>query len=612
MRLKADPRSLLRFVFFDRLRFRLLILTTSFFAAIFGLMGPFFQKQFVDLLTGSKDELTISHLLNALGDHPLLFLIGSFFCLLATLLLNALTNYLGAKESLVMQSKLAGRLYEKTLELRSDSLKGRTIGEIVSVYAVDVPGATTFLDQSLPFGASIAFPLILAPLALVLLFHLPWLACLAIMGALISFLLIMAFRQSVFFFRFKKLAADRIGLVNEWVQNIRTLRILGWVTPFEEKIHKVRVVETENRVTMVTNGQTMNAVSSSVTFALNILAIAYLAYFIPGQLTAGTLVALLWVVAIFLTRPFRQLPWFFTFLFDSWTSLKRVSDVLMLENQESHVRPTEFVKLRSLKEPEPALKVRGLNLKINGETILHKIDFDVKSGEFVTVVGEVGSGKSLLLLSLLGETGAHFETFQIGNELNALSLPLDQLRQFFTFVPQEGFIMSGSLRDNVVFEYDASPTRDLEVLASLKLAQLDLQSESTPLSLDTEIGERGVNLSGGQKQRISIARVDFHRSPIILLDDCLSAVDVDTEERLIEDLISGAWCERTRILVTHRLSVLKESDRVIFLKNGTIHAQGTFHELLRRSQEFRVFADSVARETNASKNALPTATEESQ
>jgi ABC-type bacteriocin/lantibiotic exporter with double-glycine peptidase domain len=106
-----------------------------------------------------------------------------------------------------------------------------------------------------------------------------------------------------------------------------------------------------------------------------------------------------------------------------------------------------------------------------------------------------------------------------------------------------------------------------------------------------------VNLSGGQRQRVSLARVDFFQGPLILMDDCLSAVDVDTEHQLIESLIEGSWRQQTRILVTHRLSILDEVDRVIFLERGKIIAQGQFHELLQTNKKFREFTATVAKES---------------
>ena len=507
-----------------------------------------------------------------------------------------------------MQRRLSQKLYDHSLTIRSDSLNGKSVGEIVSLYATDIPGSTVFLEQSLPTGASIFFPFVLAPWFLATFFEIRLWPMLTLMAIIIVLSFFMAFLQSRFFFRFKQLAADRIGIVNEWVQNMRTLRILGWVEAYEEKIFSVRRVETLNRIRMVTNGQAMNSISSSVTFILNLTALITVVYWSDAHVTTGTLMGLLWIVGIFLTRPFRQMPWFFTFLFDSWTSLKRVDQFLSLKNQDAHVRPENFLKIKSLAAPEPALSVHNLNLSIGGRQLLKAISLDILPSEFVTVVGEVGSGKSLLLLSLLGETGASFGDYRIGSN-DATAMPLDQLRQFFTYVPQEGFIMSATLRENIAFDYEVSQRiDDQKILASLEKAQFNMSVEQVENGLDAEIGERGVNLSGGQRQRVSLARVDFHQAPIVLLDDCLSAVDVDTENKLIDDLIDGAWKDRTRILVTHRLTVLEKSDRVLFLQDGELKAQGSFEELMATNPEFRSFASTVALEDSKKAPSPPVAT----
>ena len=257
----------------------------------------------------------------------------------------------------------------------------------------------------------------------------------------------------------------------------------------------------------------------------------------------------------------------------------------------------------------PSIEIRNMNLSIRGRPLLKNISLSLKNGEFVTVVGEVGSGKSLLLLSLLGETNASFDAYRIADN-DALQMPLSQLRQFFTFVPQEGFIMSATLRENIAFEYGMDGSKDPELLQSLSRAQFDLSTERVEQGLDTEIGERGVNLSGGQKQRVSLARVDFFRAPVLLLDDCLSAVDVDTENSLISGLIgkstSGAWRERTRLLVTHRLTVLQKSDRVIFMQDGQIKAVGPYATLLKTDAEFKAFVSTVAHEeTKSAEKTIP-------
>ena len=432
---------------------RLGILVLSFVTTSLTISALFLQKEFLDQLTGTPSYLFEGYpwLSNFIPSQPAETLFVSFVLLLAGLICYQWMNFIGLSESIHFQKILDQKLYEKVLELRTDSLKGRSIGEIVSLYTVDVPGSVIFLDQSLPQFSSIIFPLIIAPIALHVILGANIWPTMLIVFALIGLNLFLAYRQSKFFYKFKQLAADRVGIVNEWIQNIRTLRILGWINAFEKMIYQARVLETNNRILMLNNGQTMNAISSSVTFFLNLSIIGTILWVQNIEITAGTLLALLWVVAIFLTRPFRQMPWFFTFVFDGWTSINRIAQFLELKNINSFERNTSYGKIKTISSLSPAIDVQNLNLTINNKDVLKNINFQMKQGEFTAVVGEVGSGKSLLLLSLLGETGANFSSYKIG-ENDAKYLPQSQLCQFFSFVPQEGFIMSASLRDNVAFD----------------------------------------------------------------------------------------------------------------------------------------------------------------
>lgn len=586
-------KSLLHDILFTRLPARLLIVLSSLGAAILGLLNPYFQKLFIDHLTAAP--------VTVLWNFPATPGTLIFFAFLTFLLaqaLNQLTNYLGLRESLQMQGVLSRRLYEKTLELRVDTMSQRSVGEIIQIYATDVPGATVFLEQTLPTGASTLFPLLLAPFALSLMFELPLLPTLLVMGAITLLNTTLAFRQSRFFYSFKKLAGERIALVNEWVQNIRTLRILGWTSDFEKSIFDKRKGETINRVRMVTNGQVMNSVSSSITFVLNVVALVSLIYFSKHRVTGGELMALLWIVGVFLTRPFRQMPWFFTFAFDSWTSLTRLEDFLRVKNETPEPVSSAPSPAAAAQFKSSVLEIRDLNLRLGGKDVLSHISFNIREGEFVAIVGEVGSGKSLLLLSLLGETGASMEEYLVHGQ-SAHNLSPQDLHAHFAYVPQEGFLMSASLRENVAFLYDVTAERDGDIEESLRLAQFEVFKERVENGLATEVGERGVNLSGGQKQRISLARVHFHDAPILLLDDCLSAVDVDTEEKLFSQLLNGAWAERTRLMVTHRLSILNRVDRILFLQAGRLVDQGTLTDLMNRSQAFRDYTMNVKEEKRA-------------
>jgi ABC-type multidrug transport system fused ATPase/permease subunit len=437
------------------------------------------------------------------------------------------------------------------------------------------------------------------------------------------------------------------------VQNIRLLRILGWTDSYEAKIFHKREEETVNRVKMVTNGQMMGAFGSSINFLLNLIAVVTLTRYKGVAATSGDYFALLWIFGVFLSRPFRQVPWIFTFTFDGLTSLRRLEKYLSKHRgSESHLAkvPDSTEGQTSLGDDFDArlgLDVQGLKLSINGRTLLHDVSFQVPAGQLYAVVGEVGSGKSLLLLSLLGETGAQLKSLRVGGQ-ELVSQSAAVRREYFCFVPQEAFVMSASLRENVVFEYQASRDHDARVVAKLCRAQLEISDPTRAATdsrqddivggLETEIGERGVNLSGGQRQRVSLSRAAFladvgaetqaetlvkdrveprpaaksiglsalaerKLQPVLMLDDSLSAVDVETERKLMNELIFGEWGRRTRILITHRLSVLEHVDGILFLRGGRLDDVGRYRELLARNTAFRDFVSSVLIEQTPSEDS---------
>lgn len=593
-----SQRSLLAQSFLVRWDRRALILFVAFLSALSGLASPFFQKLFIDRLLEAPN-FAHQWVRWAEDSSPVELILVAFVFTILAQSFSLLSSYIAVKEGLILQRRFSDRLYRKMLSIRTDSLGSTTIGEVVSIYATDIPGSTALIDQVLPMFAGIAFPLIFAPIAIKLICGIGLAATVGVIVGIVCVNLVLSTRQSRFFYRFKQLAAERTGIVNEWIQNIRLLRILGWIEDFERRIFAKRVEETTNRISMVTNGQFMNAFGSSINFVINLVGVATLVFLRKEPVTPGELFALLWIFGVFLQKPFRQIPWFFTFTLDSLSSIRRVERFMTRPSDPIAVVGPDVEDRALESEPALALKVRGLNLKAGGRHLLNDVSFDVREGEFVAIVGEVGSGKSLLVLSLAGETAATFDAFEMKAEgapaFDVLALSLDERRRKFAYVGQDGFVMSGSLRENVMFRYGGSRDDDREVLNALALAQFRIDGEHLQNGLDTEIGERGVNLSGGQRQRVALARAHFLRRPIFLLDDCLSAVDVDTERRLIGELIDGAWRGRTRLLITHRLSVLEKVDRILFIEDGSIVASGTFEELLATSRKVRDFVASVRR-----------------
>jgi len=579
----ANPNHLLKYILLFRPHMKLVLITVAFLVALLGMAAPILQKIFVDHLTESY-----------VSDPSIpiwVWLVLSGVALLLSLVCYQILTFLSTQEAVKTQHAIAQHLYKKLLSLRPLDYQRKTTGEFISVYATDIPSSTILVEQSLPQGLNIIFPLILAPAVLIGYFNVPAIMLLPLLFAFVLLNLGLAYRQSLFFYKFKDLAAKRIGIVNEWIQNIRALRILNWIPAFERKIHHAREIETHNRIRMLNNGQTMNAISSSMTFVLTACILWIITQKSQIKESPGNVLTIFWIVTVFLTRTFRQLPWFFTFLFDAWTSIKRVAEAFSLgsieETQYSakelnkfELKPDSFLNMN--------LKVTGLNLSVNNQKLLHNISFEIRPHEFVALVGSVGSGKTMLLLSLMGETDATFESYSFG-PIDLLKIPRSEWKQFFSYVPQDGFLMSASLRDNLHFEYLASRDQDGQLLECLPKVQFDILAEGLTEHLDTEVGERGVNLSGGQKQRLSLARTLLKSAPIQLFDDCLSAVDVNTAQMLIDEIFKKDFARRIRILATARFQVLKNADRVLFLDQGQLIAFGNYEDLKLTSDSFYKF-----------------------
>jgi ABC-type multidrug transport system fused ATPase/permease subunit len=559
-------------ILWSRPAWRVLVFVLSFLGCLCGLAAPYFQKAFIDQLLAQNPVLAEAFI--------------AFGLMLAYHLLFQTSLWIATRESVIAQRDLADHLYQKVLHVRGALVGRAPPGEAVSLFAVDVPGAATLLDQNLATGASLIFPLLLAPFALEHTFQIPLSASFGALGILLLIHGFFAWRQSRFFIRFKQLAAERTGRVDEWVNHMRALRILGWMEQEEERIFDVRRRETQNRVSMVTNGQFMNSIAHASTYLLNALAVAYLVGVRGGSVTPGELLALLWLIGVFLMRPLRNLPWFFVMGLDGLSSSRRLDRALAVALPPPRMEPPSA----ALPPPKPdlALEVRGLTLESDGHRLLDEITLEVRPGEWLAIVGAVGSGKSLLLQSLVGETPARFHRFAI--DAKETSGPVHPwVRSHFAYVAQEGFTISSSLRENLHFEYGAPPASDAQALRALREAQFEPTHEGVRDGLDSEIGERGVNLSGGQRQRVGLARASLAGRSIQLLDDSLSAVDVETERGLIRELLAGRWQGSTRILATHRLSVLELCDRVLFLDSGRIQDQGSLEELLERNAAFRAF-----------------------
>jgi len=222
------------------------------------------------------------------------------------------------------------------------------------------------------------------------------------------------------------------------------------------------------------------------------------------------------------------------------------------------------------------VEFRGLSFGYDGTPVLHDIDLRVPAGSTVAVVGPTGSGKSTLMSLLPRLWNAPPGTLLVDG-VDVRRIPLEVLRGAVGFVPQESFLFSDTVRENVAFGLKGGDAGRVEWAA--EVAQLAADIAGFPKGYETPVGERGVTLSGGQKQRAALARALAVAPPILVLDDTLSAVDTQTEEKILQGL-REVMRTRTTFLVSHRVSTVKDADLIVVLREGRIAERGTHDELV--------------------------------
>ncbi|MBO2545959.1 ABC transporter ATP-binding protein [Salegentibacter sp. BDJ18] len=216
-------------------------------------------------------------------------------------------------------------------------------------------------------------------------------------------------------------------------------------------------------------------------------------------------------------------------------------------------------------------------------TALKNVSFEVESGETLAIIGKTGAGKSTIL-ELIGRLYDVDQGSISIDGRNIENLNLDSLRNSIGYVPQDAFLFSDSIKNNIKF--GKTNASDEEIFEAAKNASVHKNIAGFSKDYDTVLGERGITLSGGQKQRVSIARAIIHDPKILLFDDCLSAVDTETEEAILNNLFKISK-EKTTIIVSHRISSAKNADKIIILEDGAIVQQGTHSQLLNQQGYYK-------------------------
>ncbi|MES2948088.1 MAG: ATP-binding cassette domain-containing protein [Pseudomonadota bacterium] len=365
------------------------------------------------------------------------------------------------------------------------------------------------------------------------------------------------------------LARDkRLDLFSQILSAIKVIKLSGWSDVFLGRARRTRSAEVDRLISAM-----LLQTRSSLVFSCTGLVVATFTYGIyilqGGELHASMLLPTL-LIFQGLEFPFVVLSDVAGILAQTDVSAKRLLDYFNLKNETPSTPGTA--------DRAVTLQVDGLSFRANQDKpILNNISFELQAGQSLAIVGPVGAGKSVLLRLLLSEYAASAGTIRWAG------------RPQFAYCPQETFIASGTLRDNLTLYGEGNHLGEAHIQRALELASLSQEINQWPGGLNTEIGERGLNLSGGQKQRVSLARAALHPANVVILDDPFSALDVATEKRIADDLVFGEWKDRIRICVTHRLAHLDKFDHILFI-NADGHGEfGSLAQLSASNPQFANF-----------------------
>ena len=297
---------------------------------------------------------------------------------------------------------------------------------------------------------------------------------------------------------------------------------------------------------------------------------------IRGDLLVADIVAFIAYLNV-LAWPTAAFGWMLSLVERGRAAMKRLEEILKSEPEIAN--PQAPVPVRGLKEGIEFRNVSfAYNRQQNGHGAVEGINFSLPVGRSIGLVGRIGSGKSTLaqLVPRLFDVSSG-EILMDGQDIRKFSLR--ELRKTLGYVPQDPFLFSTSLRRNLAFGRDE--VSDEELGRAVSLAKLDRDLEIFPQGVNTIVGERGVTLSGGQKQRATLARALLMDPPVLILDDCLSSVDAQTEAEILKGLKS-ILKEKTCLIISHRISAVKEADEILVLDEGKIIERGNHHELVNR------------------------------
>jgi ATP-binding cassette, subfamily B, multidrug efflux pump len=541
----------------------ILILGTISMVAVIGvdLFMPYLQQIFIDdgIISGNHDVIKS-------------VLIGILIITITKAILGYGKEFLYDILSVKVHEDIKNDLFNHIQKLEFKYFDDMNTGELMSRIGEDVEN----IWQTIAFGLRLFIEnIIYFVVSTVILFTLNFKLALACFIIMIPIGFIGMKLEKKFGKSYEEIS-DQTAKINTTAQeNIAGVRL---VKAFSREKYEINKFLKMNRTYYDLNMKQAKVIGDyfpAIEFLTNISLVIMIAlggfFVMKEEITIGVLVAFsgyIWN----LIWPMRMLGELIDLLSRNNASAKKIFEIM---DREPEIKSKEDCYKSDLLKGD--IRFDNVSFKYNDELVLKNINLDIKAGSTVAIMGTTGSGKS----TLINLIGRYYDLLDGSIKIDNMDIKdydLDFLRKNMSIVPQDTFLFSDSIINNIKFSNENADNEEVKKAASLACA-LDFVEELED-GLYTEIGERGMGLSGGQKQRISITRALVRKAKILILDDSTSALDMETEHRLLKNL-SKRENPSTTFIIAHRISAVKNADIIIYLENGEIKEKGTHEELLK-------------------------------